>query len=274
MKKHDEIKRILTEDLGFTDLAAYQRWIATERPRIKPTPERIERLSPDAIDCRDFWRVCEELFGDDPVFNAAVAPRDGRLPHPVEGRMDENRMNLRLARSLGITAFLDENADKRLKILEIGPGFGSIKNYIETHTNHVYTGIDVYPRIPDVLEATEEGLIPRSFIEGGHNAYSYVISHNVFQHLSAKQRSRYYRDARVLLHPGALFIFNLSVDAGKGFALLRDAQGTAWCDHYGQYTLIPKVSDVHDELRAGFDVLYVVQRHDGLFNFVCRKKPS
>jgi SAM-dependent methyltransferase len=274
MKKYAEIKRILTEELGFTDLAAYQRWIATERPKIKPTPERMERLSPDSIDCRDFWKVCEELFGDDPVCNLAVLPREGRLPYPVEGRMDANRLNLRLARSFGITALLDENADQRLRVLEIGPGFGSLKNYIETHTNHRYVGIDVCPRIPDVLEATTEGLIPRSFIEGATSSYSYVISHNVFQHLSARQRSRYYRDARVLLHPGGLFIFNLTVDASKGFPLLRDGQGTGWCDHYGQYTLIPKVGDLRGELGAGFDILYTVERHDGLCNFVCRRKAA
>jgi hypothetical protein len=274
VKKYEEIKRILTEELGFTDLTAYQTWIETERPKIKPTTERVERLSPDSIDCRDFWKVCGELFGDDPVFNVAVAPQVGRLPYPVESRMDVNRMNLRLAKSLGITAFLDENADKRLKVLEIGPGFGSLKNYIETHTNHVYTGIDVYPRIPEVLEATEEGLIPRSLVEREHNAYSYVISSNVFQHLSARQRSRYYRDARALLHPGALFIFNLCVDTGKRPATLRDSRGTAWCDHYGQYTLIPTEGDLLKELSAGFDVLYALERYDGLCNFVCRRKAS
>jgi hypothetical protein len=274
MKKADEIRRILTEELGLTDLAAYQRWISTERPKIKPTPERIERLSPDTVDCRDFWRVCGELFGDDPVCNVAVMPREGRLPHSVEGRMDMNRLNLRFAKSLGITSFLDENADKRLRVLEIGPGFGSIKNYVETHTNHVYTGIDVFPRIPDVLEATPEGLIPRPFVEESQGAYAYVLSHNVFQHLSARQRTRYYRDARVLLQKGGLFIMNLSVDTGRGAPLLRDAEGNAWCDHYCQYTSIPKLKDVRDELSSGFDVLYVVERYDGLANFVCRRKAS
>ena len=72
MKKAQEIRRILTEDLGFTDLAAYQKWIEQVRPTVQPTAEHIERLSPDNIDCRDFWKVCEELYGDDPVCNVAV----------------------------------------------------------------------------------------------------------------------------------------------------------------------------------------------------------
>jgi hypothetical protein len=272
MKKYEEIKRILTQDFGFTDLDAYRKWIETERPKTRPTPERVAKLSPDAIDNRDFWRVCEELFGTDPVANAAIAPKGGRLPYAVEGKMDANRMNLRLAKSLGITAFLDENADKRLKTFEIGPGFGSLKNYIETHTSHVYMGVDVFPRIPDVIEATAEGLIPRDVVERERDACSYVISSNVFQHLSARQRSRYFEDARALLHAGGLFIFNLTIDTGKTPASARDAKGVAWVDHYGQYTLMPKAGDLYDELAAGFDILYVLQRYDALFNFVCQKR--
>jgi hypothetical protein len=274
MKKHEEIKRILTEELGFTDLAAYQRWIAEERPKTRPTADRVARLSPDAIDNRDFWKVCEEIFGTDPVCNAAVLPRGGRLPYTIEGRMDANRLNLRLAKSLGVTAFLDENADKRLKTFEIGPGFGSLKNYIETHTSHLYTGVDVYPRIPGVIEATAEGLIPRDVLDREREAQSYVISTNVFQHLSARQRSRYFEDALALLHPGGLFIFNLFIDTGKAAASSRDDQGVAWVDHYGQYTLMPKAGDLYDELAGGFDILYVLQRYDALFNFVCQKRAA
>jgi hypothetical protein len=171
---------------------------------------------------------------------------------------------------MGVTSFLDENASERVKTFEIGAGFGSLKNYIETHTTHVYTGVDVFPRIPGIVEATAEGCIPDDLVEAERGLYGYVVSSNVFQHLSAKQRTRYYADAAALLHMGGLFIFNLYVDTGKRGTYLRDAKGNAWCDHYGQYTLIPK-SDVYDELSKSFDVLYVTQRYDGLFNFACRK---
>jgi hypothetical protein len=101
-----------------------------------------------------------------------------------------------------------------------------------------------------------------------------VISSNVFQHLSARQRSRYYEDARALLHAGGLFIFNLFIDIGKAPASARDAKGVAWVDHYGQYTVMPKAGDLYDELAAGFEILYVLQRYDALFNFVCQKRAS
>ena len=72
MKGYREIKRILVEELGFRDLAAYQKWVTDVRPHVQPTPEAIERLSPHAVDCRAFWKVCDELFRSDPVCNVAV----------------------------------------------------------------------------------------------------------------------------------------------------------------------------------------------------------
>src|SRR5450432_2569761 len=270
MKQYDEIRRALVQDFGFTDLAAYKRWVERDRANLVLTSELIEQLSPDNVDCRDFWRVCDELFALDPVCNVAVNPSVGRLPYAIETRMDANRMNLRFARSFGITGFLEENAQQRLKVFEIGPGYGSIMNFVETHTNHEYTGVDVVPRVPGVIEATAEGLIPEDLVKRDAALYSYVVSSNVFQHLSSKQRVRYYDDARALLTRGGLFIFNLCVDIGKqGF--LRDASGNAWCDHYGQFTAVPK-SDIYAQLGALFGVLYVTQRYDGVFNFVCQKR--
>jgi len=267
----DEIRRILVEDFGFTDLEAYGRWIRDVRPGLSPTPALVERLSPDRIDCRAFWRVCDSLFGIDPVHNVMVAPEIGELPYAVETRLDANRMNLRLAKSFGITSFLEETAHRRLKVLEIGPGFGSLKSYVETATEHVYCAVDVCPRFDGVVEATAEGYVPPSFMDAWQGTFSYVISTNVFQHLSARQRSHWYVDARRLLHDQGLFIFNVLVDTAKISARARDGNGTAWCDHYGQFTEIPKLGPLHDELGGLFRIIYVTQRYDGVMNFVCQK---
>jgi hypothetical protein len=270
VKGYAEIRRTLVDDLGFLDLPAYRRWVEEERPKLVLTDAIIERLSPDRVDCRDFWRVCDELFFLDPVCNLAVQPSVGRLPYAVETRADANRVNLRFAKSFGITNFLEENPQQRLKVFEIGPGYGAIKHFVETHTNHEYIAVDVVARIPGVVVATAEGLIPEDLVKQEAGSHSYVVSSNVFQHLSSKQRARYYEDARTLLVRGGLFIFNLCVDTGKA-GYLRDAAGNAWCDHYGQFTAIPK-SDIYAELGALFGVLYVTQRYDGVFNFVCQKR--
>ena len=184
--------------------------------------------------------------------------------------MSSRRMNLRLAKSLGVLAFLEEFATERLKTLEIGPGFGSLKNFIESHTAHVYLGVDVFPRIPGVLDATAEGFIPQSLIEQERNLLGYVVASNVFQHMSARQRTRHFRDAHALLRKGGLFIFNTIVDSAK--STMRDKRGNAWCDHYGQYTLLPKLHDLYEEVSSKFGILYVTQRYDGVFNFVCQKQ--
>jgi hypothetical protein len=271
MKGYREIKRILVEDLGFRDLDAYKTWIETMRPTISPTRERIESLSPDVVDCRAFWNVCDELFGTDPVCNISVAPEVGRLPYAIETQMDANRMNLRLAKSLGVTAFLEENAQARLNVLEIGTGYGSLKSFIETQTNHIYTGVDVVARVAGVVETTPDGLLPRSLVDGERGRFSYVVSSNVFQHFSARQRNHYIADAHAILHEHGLFIFNLTVDTAKLPRYMRDEAGGAWADHYGQYTAIPRGDVVYGELAKTFRILYVTQRYDGLFNFVCQK---
>lgn len=271
MKTYADIRHVLTNELGFHNLRDYQKWIEEVRPTISPNQELVDRLSPDNVDCRDFWKVCDELFGMDPVYNDTLQPKVGVVPFPIETTTDANRMNLRLAKCLGITAFLDENASARLKTLEIGPGFGSLKNYIETHTMHIYQGIDVYPRLPGVLQTTAEGLIPEDFLRREQGQYAYVVSSNVFQHLSSRQRSKYYKDSHMLLASGGLFIFNLHVDTGKLSSNIKDAEGRAWCDHYGQYTLIPKANDLYSELAKLFNILYVTQRYDSLFNFVCQR---
>lgn len=104
--------------------------------------------------------------------NIALEPEVGRLPHAIDTPMDANRMNLRLAKSFGITALLEESAHVRLKVLEIGPGYGSLKNFLEAHTSYIYTGVDVVPRAPGILETTRDGLLPRDFVESERGAFS------------------------------------------------------------------------------------------------------
>ena len=45
MKGYEEIRRILTEDFGFVDLAAYKRWIADVRPNIALTVDLLQKLT-------------------------------------------------------------------------------------------------------------------------------------------------------------------------------------------------------------------------------------
>ena len=75
----------------------------------------------------------------------------------------------------------------------------------------------------------------------------------------------------MLLREGGLLLVNLTVDTGKLPAYTRDADGNAWAMHYGQYTPIPKGGAAYNMVSGGFQVLYVTQRYDGLFHFVCQR---
>ncbi len=272
MKNYREIKRIIKDDLGFRDIAAYRKWAEDVWPSTRPTPETIARLSPEEVDNCAFWEVCDELFGSDPVCNMALAPEVGALPYPIETTMDANRMNLRLAKSFGITAFLEEHAQARLKVFEAGPGYGSLKHFVETQTNHLYYGVDAVPRISGVMRAAKEGLAPRDFVASMHGQFSYFVATNVFQHLSRRQRLGYVADATTMLRKGGLLLFNLTVDTSKLPPQSRDAEGNAWAVHYGQYTPIPKPAEAYDMVNADFDVLYVTQRFDSILNFACLRR--
>jgi SEC-C motif len=46
-KGADEIRRILVEEFGFTNLDAYQKWVTEVRPGMSPTRALIDKLSPD-----------------------------------------------------------------------------------------------------------------------------------------------------------------------------------------------------------------------------------
>jgi hypothetical protein len=272
MKGYEEIKRTLVEDLGFRDLDSYKKWMTEVRPKKRPDAKSIAMLSPDEIDNRAFWRACDELFGIDPVCNVVATPEVGRLPYEIESRADANRMNLRFAKTFGITALLEENAHARLRVLEIGAGYGSMKNFIETNTNHVYLGTDVVPRVDGIVQQDADGSLPRELVEREAGKLSYVVSTNVFQHLSMKQRGRMIADARAVLHTGGLLVFNMTIDTSKVPDCARDAAGNAWSVHYGQYTPIPKGSVAFDLIADGFDILYFTQRYDGVFNFVCQRR--
>ena len=143
---------------------------------------------------------------------------------------------------------------------------------METHTNHVYVGVDAVPRVGGVVATTETGLLPRELVEQDRGRFSYVVATNVFQHLSARQRTAHIENAHVLLREGGLLLFNLTVDTGKLPPNTRDAEGNAWAVHYGQYTPIPKGAAAYELVSGTFNVLYVTQRYDGLFHFVCQRR--
>lgn len=267
MKQYDEIKDIIHNKLGLTSLDAYKKYldeIYVNKRQI--TVAEIEQLSPDNIHNGDFWRVVEETFGLDCVVNTT-----GR---PDMLQEEGNRMNLGMARLMGALGFVDDWRHFSCPMLEIGAGYGNLKSYVLATTAMKYTGVDVKPKVPGVIEILPTGLLPESITS---QQFNLIYSSNVFQHLSTKQRSQYFKDIQKMLMKSGVFTFNLLCCLGSPETEFcgSSEDGKAYLKHYGQFTEVPSFSELCTELRGLFRILYINQRcGDNLFNFTVTRLPE
>lgn len=263
MKSYSEIYQIIHDELGLTDLSAYQRYYRSfedkENPRY-PTPEEIAKLNPDDIDNKAFWEVAEEIFSTDAVSNCQfTTPRSKR---------EAARRNLALYKVDGFIGWLECMEDANKKILEIGPGYGTLRQWIDVNTKYEYYGVDVYPKIDEIDESETNGLMGQVTKS---RKYDVVISENVFQHLSVNQRRAYYRDVSEILTPNGYFMVSQMIDYWPQDSKFRDLDGKMWMCHYGQFTEIQKKKDVLSDLALYFSVEAETVRESWLA-LVCRKK--
>lgn len=270
MKNYNEIKDIIINKLGITDLETYKKYVESyhnDTPRFI-SKEDIELLSPDNINNYDFWKVIEELFGTDCVSNINF----GSLP---QDKISCNRRNLNLARLMGCLTFLEEHKFYKNRILEIGSGYGCLKNWIEAETRFEYVGVDVYPKVQDVQSVSANGLFTE---EQKKEKYDFIYSSNVFQHLSHNQRMTYLDDISNMLNKesGGIFIVNLMLLFNDIDVKYHAEDGKVYLKHYGQFTSIPTVKEWVDELNKRFTILYSTTRNADtgackLANFICYK---
>lgn len=269
VKTYDEIKDIIVNQLGLTDLTAYKAWcdeFAGNSPRI-PVQADIDLLSPDEIDNNAFWRIAEVLFQTDPVSNCNGV-------HPVS--VDEaNRRNMAIYHTDGFTGLVEAlkiSGWTSSRLLEVGPGYGAFKYWLsQAALGWTYYAADCYPRIGGV-DATE--LNGRLAAQTKARTYDVVIASNVFQHLSVAQRRAYYADIAASLAPGGIFMVSQMVDCHPRGSLGRDALGRYWCRHYGQFTEIQNHPAIADDLRVHFNVQASSIRDNRWAVFTCQKRQS
>lgn len=261
------IRHLIRDDLGLKDMATYKTYsdafVRDVNPRV-PTAAEIALLSPDTIDNRAFWEAAEDLFKTDPVSNCQFGA-------PL-AKMDGNRRNLMLYRCNGFLTYLEMMGLGRENILEIGPGYGTFKNWIEVNTGLHYHGADVYPKIPDVEHTQRNGLLSAATKARTYHA---VVSCNVFQHLSVTQRRTYYKDVHDMLVPHGVFMVSLVFDTHAPDAPFRDSEGKVYLRHYGQFTEIQTLSAIHADLAA----LFIIDQQTmwaghGNVGFICRKRAA
>jgi len=244
MKTYDEIRRIITEHFGIVDLRAYSDWLSKWRSEEwTPAEEDINLLSPDEIDCFDFWKVVEDLFGIDGVCNTV----DSRISAVDLSKMNGNRANLNIARTLGCLSTIDQYAYQECNLLEYGTGYGSLKNYVEVTTRFNYSGWDVYPKVPDVHATTRTGYLPPEFVMINRGQFHFVVSSNVLQHVSTKQKLQFFSDAHDLLCRNGQLIVNVPI--------LPTKHRSKYMTLYGQFIEMPTRDTFFDWVADKFDVL-------------------
>jgi cyclopropane fatty-acyl-phospholipid synthase-like methyltransferase len=132
--------------------------------------------------------------------------------------------------------------------LEIGPGLGCIKEYIETNYNiDNYYAIDVCKHFDfERLYKCDGKSIPIDM------EFDIIYSHNVFQHLSKKQRLGYFRDVKRVLKDDGEFTFSLFVrtENNKQFFNTKRTNGAYLSLFYNQFIEIPTVDDIFYEVRS------------------------
>lgn len=205
--------------------------------------EFVDELSPDNIDSREFWKMATDKF---PLFSIAGGIQ------PLKTIKEVNESTTRMAHQLGcLTALSNEfENNPNLRMLEIGPGHGNIKNLlVENGLDSNYYAIDVnplfeHPRVYQTDGKTIPDTIPYPM--------DLVYSVNVFQHLSKAQRTSYYRQIFEVLKEGGVFIFGMFVitEYNKNWPCwgTRDDKGGFYCNFFKQLTKIDHIEELMGEL--------------------------
>jgi 2-polyprenyl-3-methyl-5-hydroxy-6-metoxy-1,4-benzoquinol methylase len=238
-------------------------------------PEKIlMKTSPDNINNKKFWKSL------DPKYKLlAICGAKAESAHQA------NRINLEGAyQALGvieptIKKIMSEK-DRKLKVLEIGYGFGSFADWIHSRCGYSnkyldYYGIDIVKRIDlfNNLFETDGWKIPKEVPRD----LDIVYCMNTFQHLSQKQRFNYLKKAYKRLRDGGVMVFSsfIMTEENKNSFVwgLVDENGRGYCKHFNQSTEVDTEKELREKLEEiGFEIdTFKVQGINHLFCAVSKR---
>lgn len=259
------IAQIIEDQLGIKSEKDFEEYFKRKLAE-GITQADIDLLDPDTIDCTEFWSYIDTRFD-----KSVCGQKQEKYT-----RESINFANLRLAMQTGLLGWLDDYGNcvkNRVKLLEIGPGYGSIYNEYKLHPDKIdYHMCDVVPKFNGVVKS-DGHRIPQKLMT---NDYDIVICCNVMQHLSLRQRFNYYVQITDCLKPYGLFLVT-GMQASSLFYYIPYNNENYIC-HYGQFTPLQHyINAIEDIDRASGKQLYtenVSLRQDGLWSLVCRKYPQ
>jgi hypothetical protein len=267
MNTIEELKEVIEGCYGITDLKSYGDYKKKVGER-GITQQEIELLSPDNINSSSFWEYIEK--------NPEIARDSIAFGMTKEKSKEEvNNQNFALACSMNALSYIILYRDcVCMPILDIGAGYGMLRDFIKKHTKLTYCGVDVYPKCEDVYPVGKDGsTLPPNVAS---SLFGLIVAINTFQHLSVKQRRHYYEQIDKILHPD-FGIFTMTINAEIPNSNIRgfkcNNNGKTYTCHYGQYVEIQPIQEIDQDLCNYFNIISISQRvSDNSFTFHCNKK--
>tara|TARA_Y100000389_G_C17465994_1_gene525590 strand:+ start:3605 stop:4489 length:885 start_codon:yes stop_codon:yes gene_type:complete len=227
--------------------------------------DNIEKLNPDKIDVKFFWKYLTEKF---PLFSVSQYPE-------CKTDDDVNVANINAAKWIGFYQKVEAVLKTKLnsKVLEIGPGYGNFfKEITSKHPSANYYAIDVNKMFYyDGLFECDGSTVPE--IVG--DDFDLIFGINSFNHMSKNQRSSYYKSVYKKLVKGGCFLFTnyLISEHNKhrnDFWSYQDEGGKVYSSFFSQLIPIDDYNSLADELNdIGFSIK--VKLSQNLATIECKK---
>lgn len=214
--------------------------------------EAIEFFNPDLIDIEYFWKKSHEVFPELSV--------SGTLPTYTTFKWAiEMELVSHLSKALNAFHTIDffEARDRKLNLLEIGPGNGYVYEFLErsgmlSYVN--YYAIDIYPKLNlDTVYKCNGRVFPQEIM---NNSFDVVYAANVFQHLSRGQLTAYFTSLVQVVRPVSVLLFSLLLDTqGRqavedSYLQIRNNVGVPYLWFMNQFVEIQTADSLSNILRS------------------------
>jgi len=242
------------KELGWNNIKDYSDFLKSHT-YLEIEEKLGDKLHPDNINVKEFWRAAEDVFATDPVCNS--------IGESLKSIEESNKLNNLIPLFLGLlggleVAIFNIKRYHTVHIAEIGAGYGSFEDGVINNRNDIYsyTGFDIIPRREDQVELMgENGSFSDEQLIEYKDKFNIFYSCNVFQHLSEKQIRKYLKDIFNMLPHYGFFVLSYVNDED---GIVKSTK------HYGQIINILSKEKFKDIIRSvGFKILFEYIQHHG-----------